>query len=86
MNQCRSFHAASKRYDVLRADYVCAEPAFKSWIECDVARGVDDDVDIVGDCLSFFFAIAKVGLADVTTPDYDLVANETLECVAVSIA
>ena len=48
-----------KRDDVLRADYIRAQTALERWIESDVAGGVDNDVDIVGDRLCFFFGVAE---------------------------
>ena len=56
------------------------------WVEGDVAGRVDDDVDVVGDRLSFFFAVTEVGLGDVTAFDDDFVVDETFERTAVAFA
>ena len=86
MDQRRTFHAARKGDDVLRADDVRAQAALERGIESNVAGGVDDDVDIVGDGLCFFFAVAEVRLGDVAASDDDLVADETFERAAVTFA
>src|SRR5689334_3256553 len=86
MNKRRTFHAARESDDVLRADDVRAQTAFEGGIESYVAGGVDDDVDVVGDRLGFFFAVAEVCLGDVTAFDDDLVVYKTLERAAVTFA
>ena len=49
--------------------------AFECGIEGDVAGAVNNDIDILGDRLSFFFAISEVGLADVAARDDDFIAE-----------
>ncbi len=75
MDQRRTLHPSRKRDHVLRSDYVRAQATFECWIESYVAGGVDDDVDVVGDCLCFFFGVAEVGFSDVAASDDDLVAE-----------
>ena len=86
MDQRRAFHPARKSDDVLRADDVRAQAALECGIESYVAGGVDDDVDIVGDGLCFFFAVAEVCLGDVAASDDDFVVDETFERAAVTFA
>src|SRR6185436_7663890 len=86
MDQRRTFHAARKRDDVLRPDDVRAQAAFECGIESDVAGGVDDDVDIVGNCLRFFFAVTEVRLGDVAASNDDLIVYEAFERTAVTFA
>ncbi len=86
MDHGRTFHPARKRDHVLRADDVRAQTAFESWIEGDVAGGVDDDVDVVGDGLGFFFAVTEVGLGDVAAPNDHFVVNKTFQRAAITLA
>src|SRR5688572_13484386 len=86
MHEARPLHAPGKRDDVLRADYVRAQSTFQSWIERDVAGRVENDIDILGDAFSFLFRKPQVVFSDVAADDRDLVANETVERRAVTLA
>src|SRR6185503_6068948 len=86
MDQRRPFHASRKGDNVLRADDVGTQAALESWIESYVAGGVDDDVDVVGDGLRFFFRVAKVCFGDITASDDYLVVDKTFERAAVKFA
>ncbi len=86
MDEGRALHAPRESDHVLRADDVRAQAAFECGIESYVAGGVDNDVDIVGDCLRFFFAVSEVCLGDVAAAHNDFVADETFERAAVSFA
>src|SRR6185436_17845669 len=57
-----------------------------SVIESYVAGGVDDDVDVAGDRLCFFFGIAKVCLGNVAAPNDYLIVDEPFERAAVTFA
>src|SRR5574338_834841 len=86
VDQRRTFHAARERDDVLRTDDVRPQAAFEGRIESNVAGGIDDDVDIAGDGLCFFFAIAEVCLRDITAFDDHLIVYKPLERAAVTFA
>src|SRR6185503_3245426 len=86
MDQRGSLHPFRESDYVLRADYVGAEAAFECGVESDVTGGVDDDVDVVGNRLRFFFFVTEVGFGDVAAANDDLVVNKTLERTAVPLA
>jgi hypothetical protein len=79
VHKSRTLHAPRKGDHVLSADYVRAERALKSGIKRDVARTVDDDVDIVGNSLCFFFGVAEVRISDVAAQYHDLAADESVQ-------
>ncbi len=86
MDEGRTFHAAREGDDVLCSYYIRAQSALERGIESDVAGGVDDDVDVIGDGLCFFFGIAEVCLGDIAASNDHLVVNETFERAAITIA
>src|SRR5829696_7596281 len=86
VNEGRAFHPARKGDNVLRADHVGAQAALESGIESNVAGGVDDDVDIAGDGLSFFFRVPEVSFGNVTTSHDYFIVNKTLERAAIAFA
>src|SRR6185369_9274120 len=86
MDERGAFHPARKSDDVLSTDDVRAQSALERRVESHIARRIDNDIDIVGDGLCFFFAVAEVGLSDVTAPDDHLIVDETFERAAVTLA
>ena len=86
MNQARALHAFGERDDILGADHIRAQPAFQGRIEGHVAGRINDYVDVVGDALRFFIAEAEIVFSNVTAHDFYLVADETVERAAVSLA
>src|ERR1041385_5165070 len=84
MDQGGTFHPARKGDDVLCSDHVRAQTAFECGVESYVAGGVDDDVDVFGDSLCFFFGVAEVCLGDVAAFNNYLVVDETFERAAVT--
>src|SRR6185369_6145218 len=86
MDQGRTFHPAREGDDVLGSDYVRAQSAVERRIESDVAGGVNDDVDVVGDGLCLFFGITEVCLGDIAASNDDLVVDKTFERAAITIA
>ena len=79
-----TLHSFCKSNNVLRANYICSQRTLERGIESYVSGAVDNDVDVVSNTLRFFFGVTKVGFANVTTENYDLVANEPLERVPVT--
>ena len=86
MNERGPTHALGEGDDVLRADDVRSERALKRRVEGDVARAVDEHVNVVGDRLRLFFREPQTLLADVAANDPHLVAYEILEGRAVALA
>ena len=86
VDQRGSLHAFCKRDNVFCPNYVGSKSTFQRGVESDVAGGIDNDVDIIGDRLCFFLGIAEIRFCDVTAPDDHLVLNETFECAAITLA
>src|SRR6266480_954273 len=85
MNQTRTLHAFGERDDVLRANDIRAQPAFQGRIEGHVAGRINDYVDVSGDALGLLVAEAEIAFSNVTTHDFYLVADETVERAGVSL-
>src|SRR5437588_12130290 len=85
MNQTRTLHAFGEPDDVLRADHIRTQPAFQGRIEGHVAGRINDYVDVAGDALRLFVAEAEIVFSNVTTHDFYLIADETVERAAVSL-
>src|SRR5436305_1466201 len=62
------------------------ERALKRRVEGDVARAVDEHVNVCGERLRFFLREAQIIFADVAAHDANLVAYEILEGRAVALA
>src|ERR1043165_707029 len=86
MDQGRTFHPPRERDDVLCADYIRAQSALESGIESYIAGGVDDDVDVFGDSLCFFFGIAEVCLRNIAASNNYLVVDETFKRAAITVS
>src|SRR5205085_218340 len=57
VHERRPLHALNKRNDVLRADDVRSQCTLKRRVESDVARAVDDNINLVREFLRFFFRV-----------------------------
>src|SRR5262249_20073105 len=86
VDQRRTFHPSRESDNVLCTDDIRAQSALERRIESHVTSRIDNDVNIIGDCLCFFLAVAEVRLGDVTASDDHLVINETLERATITLA
>src|SRR6266566_9677330 len=86
MNQGGASHALCECDHILRAHHIGAQGTFERGIKSNVTGAVEDHVDIIGDCLCLLIAVTKICLGDVATQYDYLIANESIQCAAVTFA